>query len=689
MKILLTILCLAALLLLFACNSKSNQVISASSPSGKIKVSFFLSEKGQPAYQVRLDESVVIDTSHLGFTFTDQPALTENLAIESQEVKEYNETWKPVWGPDSKVVNHYNELRVNLKEKSQPGRHFAVEFRVFDDGIGFRYDFPPQEGWNEALVLDELTEFQLTGDHECWWQPADWEIYEHLYTHSRLSEVDTAIATIHPGLAQTHIPDRYAVNTPFTLKTADTVYMSFHEAALYDFTSTTLHVDREKFKLSTALVGGPNPYKAKRALPFHTPWRTITICRKAGYLIESHLIENLNEPCKIENTSWIKPTKYMGIWWEMHIGKGSWDLAGINHAATTANAKRYIDFASKNAFPALLIEGWNTGWEHFWAEKREGVFDFVTPYADFDIAEVVRYGKEKGVKLIGHHETASAVLTYEKQLDTAFTFYRNLGIDAVKTGYVGKLSPVGEYHHGQWMVNHYQKVVETAARYGIMIDAHEPIKDTGIRRTWPNFMARETMRGQEFNAWGNPPNPPDHVCNLPFTMGLAGPLDYTPGAVNLLIKGYDRQRISHTMAKELALYVTVYSPLVMACDLPEHYTKHPDAFDFIKQAVVEWDESHVLDGEPGDFLTIVRKQKGQDRWYLGSITDEHPRKIQVPCSFLPSGKKFTAQVWADDELTHWDSNPYPMKRRTIENVSSSDMLNFYLAPGGGLAVIFE
>jgi len=683
-----TTLLFLALALLTQCNPKKMaDSWTVASPGQAIAARVFLNSNGQAAYQVLHKDKTVIDTSLLGFSLLDQAPIAGGLEITNAEDRSFSETWETVWGQSRLIENNFNELSLDLKEKEAPNRRFRLVFRVYDDGLGFRYEFPGQEGLKEALIVEENTEFKLTGDHLCWWQPGDWEIYEHLYKTTRFSGIDAPGSASKHDLAQTYIPNN-AVNTPVTMKTDDGIYLSFHEAALYDYSSMTLKVDKENRKWTSCLVGGPDTFKVKLSLPFHTPWRTIQIAENAGDLIESNLILNLNEPSKLTDTDWIKPMKYAGIWWEMHLGKSSWDMAGKNHGATTANAKRYIDFAAANNIQGLLVEGWNTGWENWWGDARETCFDFVTPYADYDLNEVVRYAKEKGVSIIAHHETASGVTQYDRQLDTAFQLLENLGIHAVKTGYVGTIFPKGQYHHGQFMVNHYQRVIETAARHKVAVDSHESIKDTGIRRTWPNYLSRETMRGQEFEAWGTDPNPPEHLVILPFTIGLAGPIDYTPGIFKIKFKEYKpNNQVNTTLAKQLALYVAIYSPVQMVADLPEHYEGEP-ALQFIRDVAVDWDESHVLDAEVGDHLTIVRKERGADRWFLGSITDENPREFSIDLDFLPEGKSYEATIYEDGDDAHWDKNPGSY---VIVNtlVKKGNYLNLKLAPGGGAAAVFR
>lgn len=667
--------------------SKMADTWTVQSPGQLVTAHVFLDSAGQAAYHVLRGDKTVIDTSLLGFSLLDQAPIAGGLEVKKAENRSFKETWETVWGQSRIVENNFNELMLELEEKAAPNRRFRLVFRLYDEGLGFRYEFPEQEALNELVILEENTEFRLAGDHLCWWEPGDWDIYEHVYNTTRFSEIDAISKRDHPNLAQTYIPHN-AVNTPVTMKTDDGLFLSFHEAALYDYAGMTLLVDKENLQWKSMLVGGPDTFKVKVKLPFQTPWRTIQIAEQAGELLESNLILNLNEPSKLQETEWIQPMKYVGIWWEMHLGMSSWDMAGKNHGATTQNAKRYIDFASANKIQGLLVEGWNTGWEYWWGAGRDTCFDFVTPYADYDIEEVVRYGKEKGVALIAHHETASSVAQYDKQLDTAFQYLEKLGVHAVKTGYVGTIIPKGHYHQGQYMVNHYQRVVETAAKHKVMVDSHESIKDTGIRRTWPNYMARETMRGQEFDAWSIDMNPPEHLVMLPFTMGLAGPVDYTPGIFNLKFDAFkDKNQVNTTLAKQLATYVTLYGPLQMAADLPEHYKDHP-AFQFIRDVAVDWDVSHVLNGEVGDYLTIARKERGAERWFLGSITDENPRELNIALDFLSEGKTWEATLYIDGPDAHWDKNP---SSYVIENkqVKKGDTLPLKLAPGGGAAVYFR
>ena len=528
-----------------SCNSANNENTIVYSPSKNIEVSFQLLTDGTPTYLVKFDENNIIDTSKLGFDFKELLPIKDNFKIVNIYKNSFNETWQMPWGETKEVVNNYNEMIITLNNSDNEISNFRIHFKVFNDGVGFRYDFPQLNNLDSIVILDENTQFNLTGNHTCWWIPGDWDIYEHLYNKTSFTEIDALSKVNHNNLAQTYIPEN-AVNTPLTMCTVDGVHLSFHEANLTNYPGMTLKIDKTNLLMSSELVGSNRlGYKAKVKLPFNTPWRTIQIVKNATKLIDSKLIVNLNEPNKLGDVSWFKPKKYIGIWWEMHLGKSQWSYYNNGkphgmHGATTENAKAFIDFASKNEIGGLLVEGWNTGWENWIGfADREGFFDFVTPYPDYDLEEVVQYGKEKGVEIIMHHETSAAPLTYEQQLDTAYALMKRLGIHAVKTGYVGKIIPKGEFHHGQWMVKHYRKVIETAAKYDVAVNAHEPIKSTGIRRTYPNAISREGLRGQEFNAWSSDGgNPPNHLPTVAFTRMLAGPIDFTPGVFNIKLKPY-------------------------------------------------------------------------------------------------------------------------------------------------------
>ncbi|MGL4332196.1 MAG: glycoside hydrolase family 97 protein [Bacteroidales bacterium] len=673
--------------LLNACSPKHETEGRIQSPDNNLSLNVFLNQQGAVGYKLIKGNTVVIDSSYLGFEFTDTTAIRNGLKWVGSDTLSFSETYELPWGEQRNVVNNYRQFTVNLEELNPPYRNFAVVFRLYNDGLGFRYSFPQQDGLTEALIKEENTEFNLTGDYQCWWQPGDWDIYEHLYNDTKFSQIDALSKRNHPNLAQTFIPFN-AVNTPMTMKMNDSLYVAFHEAELVDYSDMTLGIDKTKYRMKSILVGSERtPYKVKRTFPFDTPWRVVMVGKKATDLLASNLVINLNEPNKLGDISWFKPTKYVGIWWGMHLGTESWDMASGKHGATTANAKKYIDFAAENNIHGILVEGWNTGWEHWIGfEDREGVFDFVTAYPDYDLPEVVNYGKQKGVELIMHHETSAAINTYEQQMDTAFQLMQTYGIHAVKTGYVGKIIPKGEYHHGQWMVNHYFKPVLAGAKYQVAVNAHEPIKDTGLRRTYPNFVSREGLRGQEFNAWASDGgNPPSHLPTIAFTRMLAGPIDYTPGIFRIKLDPYkpDNQ-VNTTLAQQLALYVVIYSPLQMVADLPEHYKGNP-AFQFIRDVAVDWEQSKYLNGEPGQFVTIARQERGSENWFLGSITNESERLVDIDLSFLTPGKKYNAAIYEDATKAHWNDNPTAVEIRTMQ-VDSSTKWQQRLAPGGGCAI---
>ncbi|MDA3905526.1 MAG: glycoside hydrolase family 97 protein [Bacteroidales bacterium] len=663
---------------LVSCNSKlPTDSLQINSPNNNLQLSFFLTENNTPAYTVIHKNNFIIDTSTIAIVLKNAPELKEKFSIIESNKNSFDETWEPIWGENKEIRNNYNELRVHLQEKTELKREFFIVFKIFNDGVGFRYEFPKQKHLNEVIILDEQTQFHLTGDHTAWWIPADFDSYEYHYTKSRVTEINAVDA----GYEQRH--DRHsnnlkAVNTPVTLKTDDGLYLSFHEANLTNYSGMTLAV-KDDFILQSELVPALDGNTVKVQTPFITPWRTIQIAEKAGDLISSNLILNLNEPNVLENTSWIKPMKYNGVWWEIHIGKSSWDYGTGKHGANTANTKKYIDFAAKNNIHGVLVEGWNTGWKD-WGDKT---FSLTEPYPDFDIAEIVRYGKEKGVELIGHHETFGNVALYDSIVDSAFKYYSDLGIQNVKTGYAAGLLPQ-EFHHGQYMVNHYRKVVELAAKYHINVDVHEPIKATGIRRTYPNMMTQEGVKGMEYNAWGNG-NPPDHTTIIPFTRCLGGPIDYTPGIFDIKFESEKKdQYVRSTLAKQLVLYVVLYSPLQMVADLPENYENIP-AFQFIKDVPTDWDQTLVLNGEIGEFISIARKEKNTENWFVGSITNEEARELTISLDFLNEGKQYIAKVYSDADNTHWESKPtlYAVKE---QEVSKNSELILSLAAGGGCAI---
>lgn len=674
-------------ILLVSCEKKEVLNTAVLSPNSNILVEFNLTEDGNPTYKVVYKNKQIIEPSKLGFDLLETTPLNNSFEILQTNVSSFNETWEMPWGEQKMVQNNYNELKIELQETSDLKRKLNIVFKVYDDGIGFRYEFPKQKNLLDVLITEENTEFNLTEDYKVWWIPGDWDIYEHLYNTTNFSEINALKFVNHDNLAQTYIPEN-AVNTPVTMKAKSGLLLSFHEASLVDYSGMTLKVDTTNFTMKSVLVGSENTsYKVKRTTPFSTPWRTIQIAENDGDLIESKMIVNLNEPNKLGDVSWFKPTKYTGIWWEMHLGKSSWDMASGIHGATTENTKKFIDFSAKNNIGAVLVEGWNTGWEHWIGfEDREGVFDFVTPYPDYDLKEVVRYGKEKGVEIIMHHETSAATQTYEKQQDTAYALMQSLGIHVVKTGYVGKILPKGEYHHGQYMVNQYNNAIIKAANYQVAINAHEPIKATGLRRTYPNTISREGLRGQEFNAWASDGgNPPEHLPIVAFTRMLAGPIDYTPGIFDIKFDKWKKEnQVNTTIAQQLALYVVIYSPVQMAADLIENYEGN-DAFQFIKDVGVDWQETKVLNGEIGDYVTIARKERTSENWFVGGVTDENSRTLEIDFSFLDANVIYDAIIYEDGIDAHWNNNPTSINIRKLE-ITNTSKETLKLAEGGGFAI---
>ncbi|RED94080.1 glycoside hydrolase family 97 protein [Marinoscillum furvescens] len=670
-----------------ACGENQQTRYSLQSPDSEIVVDFELID-GRPAYRVAFQGKEQISTSFMGFEFQDQPELGLNLEVSGVDQNTVNETWEMPWGEQREVANQYNELRVRLNETSGAGRNFHIVFRAFNDGIGFRYEFPKQEALSgDVIITEEKTEFNLTGDHKVWWIPGDWDIYEYLYTTSKFSEIN-AYEQFIPGdhLGQVYLHSN-AVNTPLTMKTDDGIYLSFHEADLTDYAGMTLKVDTTNLSMVSELVGNAAGIKVKTTAPFVTPWRTVQIADRAGDLIESKMIVNLNDPNEIGDVSWFKPMKYLGIWWDMHLNRRTWDYASGNHGATTEYTKEFLDFAAEHGFGGVLVEGWNTGWET-WTEPdmRDTIFDFTTPYPDYDLEYLANYAKSKGVQIIMHHETSGAVARYEERMDTAYQLMNKLGIHSVKTGYVGTIIPEGEYHHGQWMVNHYQKTLEYGAKYKVAINMHEPIKATGKRRTYPNAISREGVRGQEYNAWaGEGASPPEHLPIVAFTRMLAGPIDYTPGILNPSLLPYkENHPIKTTVAQQLGLYVTIYSPIQMAADLLEFYRGNP-AFEFIKEVAVDWEQSKVLDGEPGDFLVMARQERGSENWFVGGMTDENPLDYTLQLDFLTEGTTYIAKIYRDAADTHYLDNPTAIDILEME-VTKGDEILVNMAAAGGFAV---
>ena len=635
-----------------------------SSPNEKNQVTFCLNQNGEPSYSVAVEGAEVLLPSRLGFVFQNQKELSQGFSLQTVERQEFDQTWEQVWGEERFIRNHYREMKLGL---AQGSRMLFVIFRVFNDGVGFRYEIPSQEEFREVAITRELTEFRFPQSFSAWWIDAMADAdYEQHYRKKQLSEVSTAF-------------------TPLTVE-ANGLFVSLHEANLTNYSGMFLE-GKGGGLLSTGLYPGPDGVAVHAKLPLQTPWRTIQIGKRPGDLITSYLILNLNEPNRLPDVSWIKPSKFMGIWWGMHIGKFSWG-SGPDHGATTSNAKEYILNAQALGIPGLLIEGWNQGWDGDW-QANGNVFSFTKPYADFDLPAVAQFAAEHGVELVGHHETSAAVENYEKQVDDAFSLYEQLGIHKVKTGYVGRRMDGIYWRHGQRMVLHHQEIAEKAARHHIMLDIHEPIKDTGLRRTYPNIMTREGACGGEYDAWGGlySHNPPEHAAIIPFTRGLSGPFDYTPGIFDLARGRTVNDRIRTTLAKQLALYVVIYSPLHMAADLPERYQGHP-AFQFIRDVPTDWETTQVLNGEIGGYITTVRKDRNSGDWYLGSVTNEQARDFVLELSFLEPGQNYTAEIYADGPGADYLVNGGSYEIRTI-TVMQHDLLPVHLAPGGGQAIRFR
>ncbi|KRA51778.1 alpha-glucosidase [Pseudoxanthomonas sp. Root630] len=644
------------------------------SPDGSIVVELSTDNDGRPAYAVSRKGQPVIASSRLGFLLLDAPKFERNIEIVQPRTRAFDETWEQPWGERRFIRNHYNELTVTLKEKAKPFRSFDVVFRVFDDGVGFRYRFPKQPGLEQVKISEELTEFSLARDATAWWIPAgEWNREEYLYHRTPVQQVGDA-------------------QTPITFKFADGTHLSIHEAALVDYSGMNLTRVEDR-KLKADLTPGIGEGKVVRAAPFDTPWRTLLLSDDAAGLAMSGLTLNLNEPNALGDVSWVKPMKYVGVWWEMHLELKSW-ASGPKHGATNENVRKHIDFAAKNGFGGVLVEGWNVGWDGDWFGNGED-FSFTKSYPDFDLEALSRYARSKNVVLIGHHETSGNAAHYESQLDAAFDLYQRVGVPAVKTGYVADASQAKvtgtdgkrhyAWHEGQDMARHHMKVVTEAAKRHIAVNPHEPIKDSGLRRTYPNWVTREGARGMEFSAWGQPGNPPEHEANLVFTRLLAGPMDYTPGIFGMKTRSTDG--IATTWAKQLSLYVVIYSPLQMAADLLENYEKNPAPFQFIKDVPVDWDDTRVLNGEVGDYVTIARKERGGPNWYLGALTDEDGRTLSVPLTFLDEGRRYTAQIYRDGDKADWKTAPQDI---VIEerSVTRGDTMTLKLAPGGGQAIRF-
>jgi glucan 1,4-alpha-glucosidase len=693
-----------AFLLFFSLVSINVYAQNIESPDKRLSLSFGLTGAGEPTYQLSFRGKPIVYKSKLGLQLKDQPAFVNGFSLVKSGASNMDESWEPVWGEVKRIRNHYTELMVTLQQASLDNRTFIIRFRLFDDGLGFRYEFPEQNGLKYFVVSDETTEFNLTGDHKAFWIPGDYDSNEYAYSTTKLSEVEATRGDASREIAFRWIIGPNAVQTPLMMKTADGFYINIHEAALVDYPAMNLMVNKQTFGLSSHLVPDAFGNKAYMQAPCKTPWRTIVVSDKAADILASKLILNLNEPTRIRDVSWIRPQKYVGIWWEMHVGKATWNYSDVNnvrlsetnwaslkpngkHGATTENTKRYIDFAAKHGFDGILVEGWNTGWEDWFGNWKEEVFDFVTPYPDFNVTELQKYASGKRVKLIMHHETSGSATNYERRMEEAYRFMKQYGYDSVKTGYVGRIIPRGEHHDSQWMVNHYVRVAEKTAQHKIMLDAHEPVRPTGLHRTYPNWLASEAARGNEFNAW-SVGNPPEHETILPFTRLMGGPMDYTPGIFQIKLDHYQqgkKEQVHTTLAKQLALYVTMYSPLQMAADLPENYERFMDAFQFIKDVAVDWDDTRIIEAEPGDYVTIARKAKNKDEWYIGAITDEQARTSSIPLNYLTSKNWYVATLYTDAAGAHWENNPSAYQ---IQNflVNGQTLLKINLASGGGAAI---
>lgn len=664
------LICIVAAIMMLTSCDEARVSDTVASPSGNLAVEVYLTDTGQPAYKVFYKKELVVKESLLGFALKDASALDADFSVIEATASRFDETWEQPWGEKHFIRNRYNQLHVQLQETAPPGRRMNLTFRVFDQGVGFRYELPLQESLVEMEITDELTEFKLADNPVAWWTPAQaGNQYEYLYNKTALKEV---------GLA----------HTPITLETVAGPVMVIHEAALHNYATMNLAADADnRLKAELVPLSPETDVKARVSTPFATPWRTIEIADKATDLITSYLTLNLNEPSQLDDVSWIKPGKYVGIWWELHLENGTWKQ-GPKHGATTANTKKYIDFAARHGFDGVLVEGWNYGWDGEWWNHGGGDFNFTKPYPDYDIEELSRYAKERGVYIIGHHETGADTDNYESQLEGAYQFLKDHGMKAVKTGYVetGELLTNGQYHQGQFFVRHADKVTQMAAKHQIMLVAHETVKDTGERRTWPNLMSREVARGQEYNAWSaDGGNPPNHTTILPFTRMLSGPMDFTPGIFELTLPSRPNNQVNTTLAKQLALYVVIYSPVQMAADLPENYEQHLDAFQFIKDVAVDWETTEVLDGKVGGFIAIARQQRDSENWFVGAITNEEPRNMQLKLDFLKKGVKYTARIYKDAAGAHYATNPaaYEIEER---QVTANDSINVNLAPGGGVAV---
>lgn len=721
LKYLLAVACMAC-----ACTAPETAFSESEallSPDGMLRLSFSVKD-GIPMYALQRDGKDVVLPSRLGFEMRGT-VKSEKIDIQSDRISKtdalpgymmdrgfelldssrdsLDEIWEPVWGEESSIRNHYNELLVRLRQK-ESGRRMDVRFRLFDDGLGFRYEFPGGQPLVYFVIKEELTEFAMAGDHLSWWIPGDYDTQEYEYGECRLSEISSRFSEQVCGNSSQTLFSTSGVQTSLQMKTDDGLYINIHEAALIDYPCMHLLVDGKTGTLRAFLTPDAQGWKGYMQTPCTTPWRTVQVADSAEKQLASRLVLNLNEPCAYEDVSWIKPVKYMGVWWEMIAGKGSWSYTDVpsvkldsfdystatpngRHSANNANVRRYIDFAAANGFDALLVEGWNIGWEDWANCSKDYVFDFVTPYPDFDIKALNEYARSKGIKLMMHHETSSSVRNYERHLEAAYSLMDKYGYTAVKSGYVGDILPRGEHHYGQWMVGHYLYAVTEAAKHRIMVNAHEAVRPTGLCRTYPNLIGNESARGTEYQAFGG--TSPKHVTILPFTRLNGGPMDFTPGIFEQNLKEWcgNDSHVNATIANQLGLYLTMYSPLQMAADTPEHYSRFMDAFQFIKDVAVDWSESRYLFAEPGDYIIVARKAKKDGQWFCGGVTDEQAREFDIPLDFLGPGR-FEARVYADADDAHYLTNPQAYTI-TSESVDASDRLHIKMAPGGGFGISFR
>ena len=690
------------LLVLFASSALMAEE-KITSPNGQIKLTFSVSAQGEPVYELSYKDKVVIKPSKLGLELKDDPGLMSGFAIADVKTSTFDETWEPVWGEVKQIRNHYNEMAVTLKQAAQ-NRNIVIRFRVFDDGLGFRYEFPLQKNLNYFVIKEEHTQFAMAGDHKAFWIPGDYDTQEYDYTESKLSEIRGLMEGAITGNASQTQFSPTGVQTSLQMKTDDGLYINLHEAALVDYSCMHLNLDDKNLVFESWLTPDAQGNKGYLQAPCVSPWRTVIVSDDARDILASKITLNLNEPCAYEDVSWIKPVKYVGVWWEMIAGKSTWaytdDLPSVKlgetdytktkpngrHGANNENVKKYIDFAAENGLDQVLVEGWNEGWEDWFGHSKDYVFDFVTPYPDFDVKMLNEYAHSKGVRLMMHHETSSSVRNYERHLDKAYQFMVDNGYNAVKSGYVGNIIPRGEHHYGQWMNNHYLYAVKKAAEYKICVNGHEAVRPTGLCRTYPNLIGNESARGTEYEAFGG--SKPFHTTLLPFNRLIGGPMDYTPGIFDIELKfmgDLPHGQVQTTLAKQLALYVTLYSPLQMAADLVDNYKQHMDAFQFIKDVAVDWDDSKYIEAEPGDYITVARKAKGTNNWFVGGITDENARTASFALDFLDAGKKYIATLYADGKDADYQKNPtsYQIKKGVV---TAKTKMNIKEARSGGFAL---